>query len=204
MCQLRIRKEAERKNEKTLHWETLWGTTGNRASPYGLTTTSVETLFLLLAAGSSQALTVMLSHRRAPPKTQRGCPASLECLWTAGAWPWTAWAWPSRLQVRSSRRVVPGPAHSWGIQAGTSGRASCITSSSKAAGGNRMDKPSLAWGRDDTTAAPAAWVAWSQRVPAAPGETGTQDQGTDGARRPRAGRGVSPQHHLPDKTSVCR
>ena len=53
-----------------------------------------------------------------------------------------------------------------------------------------MDKPSLAWGRDDTTAAPAAWVPWSQRVSAAPGETGTQDQGTDGARRPTAG-GVS-------------
>lgn len=40
----------------------------------------METLFLLLAAGSPQALAVMLSHRRAPPKTQRGCPASLECL----------------------------------------------------------------------------------------------------------------------------
>lgn len=33
VCQLRIRKEAERKSEKTLHWETFWGTTGNRAPP---------------------------------------------------------------------------------------------------------------------------------------------------------------------------
>lgn len=52
-----------------------------------------------------------------------------------------------------------------------------------------MNKPGLAWGRDDTTAAPAAWVPWSQRVPEAPGETGTQDQGTDGARRPRVAGG---------------
>lgn len=99
-------------------------------------------------------------------------------------------------------RLSQGP-HTPG--ASRPGRASCITSSSKAVGGNRMDKPGLAWGCDDITAAPAAWVPWSQRVPEAPGETGTQDQGTDGARRPRAaGWGVSPQHYLPDKTSVCR
>lgn len=37
-----------------------------------------------------------------------------------------------------------------------------------------MDRPSLAWGRDDTIAAPAAWVPWSQRVSAAPDRTRAQ------------------------------
>lgn len=143
-------------------------------------TTSFKTLFLLLAAGSPQALAVTLSHRCAPLKACRECPASRERLRTAQAW-------PRCLQVWSGWRVVPGLARSQGVHAPTLGRASRVTSSSKAAGENGSDEASLAWDRDDATAAPVAWAPWSWKVPAAPGGRVTQDQGTDGARRPRAG-----------------
>lgn len=82
---------------------------------------------------------------------------------------------------------MPGLARSQGVHAPTLGRASRVTSSSKAAGENGSDETSLAWDRDDATAAPVAWAPWSRQVPAAPGGRVTQDQGTDAARRPRAG-----------------